>query len=58
MDVKINTKFREGSMLKKTVLCALFFAAFFATVKYMETDSTVAGNQWGAGLDVAHARGK
>ena len=45
-------------MLKKTILCALFVAAFFVTVKYIQGDSAVAGLHWGAGLDVAHARGK
>lgn len=46
-------------MLKKAVLGALFLTAFFSTVQYLqESDGSVAGLRWGAGVEVAHARGK
>lgn len=46
-------------MLKKAVLGFLFLAAFFSTVQYLKSsDSNVAGLNWGAGVEVAHARGK
>lgn len=46
-------------MIKKVVIGALFLTAFFSTVQYLQdSDSSVANLRWGAGVEVAHARGK
>lgn len=50
-------------MLKKAVLGIVFLAAFFSTAHFStqylkSSDSNVAGLNWGAGVEVAHARGK
>ena len=46
-------------MLKKAVLGALFLSAFFTTVHYLQdSESSVTGLRWGAGVEVAHAKGK
>jgi hypothetical protein len=46
-------------MLKKAVLGMVFLTAFFSTVQYLKnSDSSVASLRWGAGVEVAHARGK
>lgn len=52
-------------MTKKFLLVAFFLGAFFSTISALKVPSTdeasqnsVVHYQWGASLDVAHARGK
>ncbi len=52
-------------MTKKILLVAFFLGAFFSTISSFKMPLTneapqksVVHYQWGAGLDVAHARGK
>ncbi len=56
---------REKTMTKKILLVAFFLGAFFSTISSFKMPLTneapqksVVHYQWGAGLDVAHARGK
>lgn len=52
-------------MTMKILLAAFFLGAYFSTVSSFKSPlqnetqkSSVVNYQWGAGLDVAHARGK